>query len=77
MESEKGLTEEQDVLLQLLMDTGLDETLIIAIMLLLKDDTGAMMGLSQYIYDNRPTTGEIMKNWVMGYLRAHPQKRKG
>ena len=47
--------------------------MIIAIMLMLKDDIKAQRGLAIWLYDNRPTAEEVSEIWVRNYIRAHPQ----
>lgn len=67
------LSETQEVCIQLLKECGANKTMIIAIMLMLKDDIRAQRGLAIWLYDNRPTAEEVSEIWVRNYIRAHPQ----
>lgn len=73
MESKKGLSEVQEILIQLLKEAGLDKTWIIVILLMLKDDERGQKDLLIYLHDMKPTEEEITNKWVMGYIEAHPE----
>lgn len=61
------------MLAYLLQESGADKTMIITIVLMLKDDQKAMDDLILWLYDNRPTAEEVSEIWVRNYIRAHPQ----
>lgn len=67
------LSEIQEVCIQLLKESGADKTMIITIMLMLKDDRKVQGQLAIWLYDNRPTAEEVSEIWVRNYIRAHPQ----
>ena len=68
-----ALSEDQRMLAYLLQESGADKTMIITIVLMLKDDQKAMDDLILWLYDNRPTAEEVTEIWVRNYIRAHPQ----
>ena len=67
------LSEVQQILLELLKIASLDQTSIITIMLLLKDDEEAMKDLVGFLHYDKATKDEVMNVWLRNYLRAHPQ----
>ena len=67
------LSEVQQILLELLKVASLDQTSIITIMLLLKDDEEAMKDLVGFLHYDKATKDEVMNVWLRNYLRAHPQ----
>ena len=67
------LSEVQQILLQLLKQADMEQTGIITIMLLLKDDEEAMWDLAGYLHYDKATKDEVMNVWIPNYLRAHPQ----
>lgn len=69
-----ALSEDQRMLAYLLQESGADKTMIITIVLMLKDDQKAMDDLILWLYDNRPTAEEVSEIWVRNYIRAHPQE---
>ena len=61
-------------MLELLKVASLDQTSIITIMLMLKDDEEAMKDLVGFLHYDKATKDEVMNVWVPNYLRAHPQQ---
>ena len=58
------LTETKKVLIHLLQKQGVSENNTIAVILMLQEDEDAMEELAIWIYDNKPTEEEIMKEAI-------------